>query len=147
MPLSVLKNINGPDWPLGLITVAASGTPVGIMSLVDPNSYNAPETVTSTNTQEYSAGRCYDIIFWPVKSVNTVTANTGYIYIVRYSGRTVGTGNKADTGVMIATVPNTQLPFHLSSVLPDSAPPKFNPYDYYIDADNTGDGALVTLLI
>jgi hypothetical protein len=143
MSLSVLQNRNGPLWPLGLITVAASGTPVGLMSLVDSSSYNAPETATSTHTAEYASAQACDIIITPTKSIAPVTANTGAIYLLL-----VGTGsnNKTDSGVIVLTIATSSGPVHLSTVI-SRLQAKFDAYQMYLDADNSGDGALVTLVI
>ena len=158
MAVSTLKNIYGPLWPLGLIVVATKGTPVSIMSLVDATSANAPETAstaaglqtTTTGMYEYASCAAYDILLTPMKSVNPVVANTGAIYVVMYPLRTAGTGNNADPGVLVMTIPpftaGTLTPVHLSSTV-GRLSSHFNPYNLYLDSDNNSDGAIVTLLI
>jgi len=145
---SVQKDIQGPDWPLGLIAVAAAGTPVGIMSLVDPNSYNSPNTASSVNTAEYTV-RAYGILFVACKAgaSHGLQANTGNIYICRKGVQ--GAGNRDDYGSIVTFLPPG------SSTVPSSffllaAPLNrdvFSPYRYYIDADNNGDSCLVTLVM
>jgi hypothetical protein len=61
---SVCKDKQGPVWPLGNIIVAAAGTPVNIMSLVDASNVNQPETPTpgTAGADEYTS-RAQQIIF------------------------------------------------------------------------------------
>jgi hypothetical protein len=145
MALSVMKELAGPDWPLGLIAVVTPGTPVGIMSLVDPNAYNDPSTASSTSSYEYTVA-AQQIFFQAVKAgaSHGVQNNTGNIYIVRYASRTVGGGNRDDYGVMVWTLTPGANIFLSSAPLERNV---FSPYRYYIDADNSGDSALVTLLL
>jgi hypothetical protein len=42
MAAGIQKNRFGPFWPLGSIVVVTPGTPVNMMSLVDPSLINAP---------------------------------------------------------------------------------------------------------
>lgn len=150
MTASVGKDRQGPVWVLGNIAVGTPGTPVNIMSLVDSASVNAPEAATSTTSDEY-APRAYEIIFQACKAgaSHGMAINTGNIYICK-KGNGTGTGNRDDSGAIIATLPpgvSTTFPliFRLSA-----APLNrnvFNPYEYYIDADNAADGCQVTLLI
>jgi hypothetical protein len=144
MALSVMKDRSGPDWPLGAIVVASPGTPVGIMSLVDPNSYDAPETATGTHSGEYGGALCQQIMFQGFKSNagTGVVQNAGFVYIVRLG--TAGSGNRTDFGAMVAVLAPGQTIFW------GSAPRNrdtFSPYRYYLDADNANDGALVTLFV
>lgn len=146
MPNSIHLDRQGPDWPLGLITVAASGTPVGIMSVVDSGSVNAPGA-SGTTSDEYSV-RAYGIIFTAVKSIGPVVLNTGAIYITR-RGVGSGTGNKADSGAIVAVLqPGVATALQSFTLL--AAPfnrDVFSPYRYSIDADTSADSCLVTLLI
>jgi hypothetical protein len=136
--MSVLYDRQGPDWPLGLIAVAAPGTPVGIMSLVDPGSLADPSTPTAAGVPEYSA-RCQQIMFQGVKAAaHGLQVNTGNVYIVRKGG------SRDDSGTIVAMLQPGQ------TIWMASAPAVldvFSPYRYYVDADNAGDSALVTLLI
>ena len=135
---------SGPDWPLGLIVVTVPGTPVGFMSLVDPNAYNAPETATVPQSDEYGGGLCQQIIVQGFNS-NAGTGlqpNTGNVYIMRKGAQ--GLGNRTDFGAMVYVVLPGQ------SIVVSSAAPNlnsFSPYRYYLDADNANDGALITLLV
>jgi hypothetical protein len=143
MALSVRKDFNGPIWPLGLIVVAAPGTPIAIMSLVDPTSQWDPNTLSSriTPAQEYTV-RAQQIMFQGVKASGGTTNNTGNIYIMRRGG--TGSNNRTDYGTMVLAL-GAGLTFFLAS-----APMNrnvFSPYDYAIDADNAGDSCLVSLII
>jgi hypothetical protein len=146
---SVQKNKQGPIWPLGLITVASAGTPVSIMSLVDAALANAPESATSSTSAEYTE-RCYEIIFTACKAgaSHGVQANAGNVYILMKGVQ--GNGNRDDYGSMIAalgqgaaTVDYPKFKLTASALNRDV----FSPYQIYIDADNVGDGVLVTLNI
>ena len=152
MALTVRQDPQGPLWPLGLISVATPGTPVGIMSLVDSAGVNDPNAATTTSSDEYTR-RCYGFLITPCQSnAGTGTKpNTGNIYIMK-RGKGAGAGNRTDFGCMIMSIPQgaATTPV-LPGELPLQAAPMdrnvFNPYDIYIDADNANDGALVTLLI
>lgn len=141
---SVMQDWNGPDWPLGVIVVATPGTPVGIMSLVDPNSVNDPSKPVpgTADANEYTQ-RAYGLIIQGYKkNTDGLIKNTGQIYIVRKGN--AGAGNRDDYGAIVATVAPGET-FTL-----DAAPLNrnvFSPYRYSIDADNANDAALVTLLI
>jgi hypothetical protein len=136
----------GPDWPLGLIAVVTPGTPVSIMSLVDPSAVNAPNNPTPTGTDtefEYSPS-VQQIAFLAVKAgaSHGTQNNTGNIYIVRKGVQ--GAGNRDDYGAMVWALGPGQNLFLSSAPLERNV---FSPYRYYIDADNAGDSCLVTLLI
>lgn len=142
---SVQKDREGPDWPLGLITVATPGTPVSIMSLVDPSNVNDPSTATpgTSGANEYTE-RCNQIAFYAVKAgaAHGLTTNTGNIYIVRKGVQ--GAGNRDDYGSIVAVLfPGQEYTLLPSALVRDG----FNPYRYSIDADNANDSALVTLII
>jgi hypothetical protein len=154
MALSVMKDFQGPDWPLGLIVVVTPGTPVSIMSLVDAGNVNAPETAFGNQTspqtiptggqQEYSV-LAQQIMFQGVKSTAgnaPLVNNSGNIYICRKG--TTGLGNRTDFGAIVAIVPPGQTLFLASSARNRDT---WSPYRYYIDADNANDSALVTLLV
>lgn len=144
MALSVQKDRFGPDWPLGLIVVAASGTPVNIMSLVDASNVNAPQTATpgTAGANEYTV-LCQQIFFQAIKSTGPAVDNTGAIYILR-AGAGGGSGNKTDPGSIIKIIQPGET-FYLSSA-PLHAE-QFNPYRYFIDADTNADACLCTLII
>lgn len=146
MPNSIHLDRQGPDWPLGLITVAASGTPINIMSVVDSGNVNAPGTSGATS-DEYTV-RAYGIIFTAVKSVAPIVLNTGAIYITR-KGVGSGTGNKADSGAIVAVLqPGVATALQTFTLLASPLNREiFSPYRYSIDADTNADGCLVTLLI
>lgn len=144
MAQSVSKNPQGPFWPLGLIKVPSPGTPVGIMSLVDPSSVNAPESATSATSNEYTP-RANQVVFQGMKpgASHGLVPNTGYVYILM-KGVGAGSGNYDDQGVLIGVIPPGGS-FSLAS-----APLNRNtisPYEIYLDADVASEGATVLLII
>ena len=146
MPNSVMQDREGPDWVLGSIANVTPGTPVSIMSLVDPSNLNSPNTPTpaTASVAEFSP-RVQQIFFGGFKpnAGNGLVANTGNIYVVR-KGVGAGTGNRADYGAIVLTVlPGTTAV--LASAAVDGS--QFSPYRYFIDADNAGDCAQVTAII
>jgi hypothetical protein len=144
MTQSVMQDKQGPTWPLGAIAVATPGTPVGIMSLVDPSSYNAPETATvAGQSAEYGGALCQQIMFQGFKS-NAGTGmvpNVGAVYIMR-KGAGGGLGNRTDYGAMVAVINPGQTIFIASAPRNRDT---FSPYQFFLDCDSAGDGALVTL--
>lgn len=147
MGVTILKDKQGPVWPLGLITVVTPGIQVNIMSLVDPTNINAPETPTpgTSGADEYTS-RAQQILFQSYKAgVGTLLApNTAskLVYVVRKP--TPGNGGVADTGVIVAALSPGQT-FVLGSAPLDRN--VFNLYEYFIDADSAGDGMQVTAII
>ena len=144
MALSVLQRRNGPEWPLGAIVVSTAGTPVGIMSLVDANNTNAPETPSNRLTSEYTT-TCRSIWFQgyhPGANNNGMVLNSGNVYVTVNDGNG-NPGNRTNSGTMVMVVPPGS-----SAPLPDSlgSAVRFSPYKYSIDVDTNGDGALVTLI-
>lgn len=147
MGISIHRDRQGPDWPLGNIALVTPGTPVSIMSVVDPTLQNDPNTATpgAASADEYTV-RAQQIIFHAVKAgagppllANT---NTGFIYIVRKA--TAGNGGTADTGVVIkALAPGETFILSSSALVKDV----FNPYRYFIDGDTGTNGCQVTLII
>lgn len=147
MANSVLQDRQGPDWPLGFIAVPVPGTPVAIMSVVDPSSANKPETAAGpgpSTSDEYTT-RCQQILFSafkpgaaPPKLVN----NTGNIYVVRKF--VAPGGGIGDTGIVVQTLTPGQTFVLASAPLNRDV---FSPYRYFIDADTANDGAMVTLLV
>lgn len=144
MALSVQKDREGPDWPLGLIVVASAGTPVSIMSLVDATNVNDPSTATpgTSGANEYTE-RAQQIIFQGFKASGSgLGNNTGNIYICRKGAQ--GAGNRNDYGSIVACIAPGQT-FVLASAALDRN--VFNPYRYFVDADTANDSCLVTLII
>jgi hypothetical protein len=137
---------SGPVWPLGLITVATPGTPVGIMSLVDPSSYNAPETATAIEPAGSAQNDEYTSVFQQImfqgftsNAGTGVISNQGNVYIMRKGVQ--GAGNHTDFGSMVAVLSPGQ------TIFIGSAPRNrdtFSGYQFYIDADTANDSALVT---
>lgn len=149
MALSVFQDFFGIDWPLGFVKVAAIGTPVNIMSVVDANNNWAPGTVANTNTGEYTVS-CHKILlqgYQPGANNNGMVPNSGNIYVLRSpgpgNGNSGGPGNRSDSGAMVGVLqPTGQL------ILPadEYQGPTISPYRYVLDGDNNNDGALVTLI-
>lgn len=142
MTTSVCQDRQGPIWPLGSIAVATPGTPVNIMSLVDSANVNAPETATSTKSDEYTS-RCQQITFQGYKSNSGtgMVANTGNIYIIK---KDKGSSNRTDTGAIIWVLAPGQTWTLGSAALNLDV---FSPYEYYVDADTANDAAQVSLII
>lgn len=149
MTASVSKDRAGPIWVLGNIAVVTPGSPVGIMSLVDSASVNAPESATSSTSDEYTP-RAYAILFQACKAdTHGTKLNTGNIYICKRPNGT-GSGGRDDVGVIIATISQGAAGvfppiFRLEAAALNRN--TFSPYEFYIDADNAADGCQVTLLI
>jgi hypothetical protein len=142
MTTTIQKDISGPDWPLGFINVATPGTPINFMANVDPNSVNSPGTPTSSISYEYTV-RAEEIMVQAFKPASHGTQNnTGNIYIMRRG--VAGGGNRDDTGSIVATLTPGQTLFFTAAAVNVNV---WNPYRYFIDADNSGDGAFVTLII
>jgi hypothetical protein len=153
MANSVHQNPHGPIWPLGNIAVPAPGTPVRVTNLVDSANANAPETATTTSSDEYSR-RCSAIIFQACKAGGApprLTNNQGNIYIVM---KPLATGGGAgDTGTVVAVLPAfasgttgvVGQPFVLTAAALNRD--SISPYWFYIDSDTANDGCEVTLLI
>ncbi len=142
MAFSVLKDRQGPDWPLGLIIVPTPGTPVNIMSLVDANNFNDPSKPSNTNTAEYTE-RFNQILFQALHAGtgnNGLIPNNNNVYIVRQPQGT-GTGNRSDYGAIVAMLQPGDSFFLTSSPLNRDV---FSPYRYRIDADSANDACLVT---
>lgn len=146
MTASVQQDHQGTDWPLGFIAVVTPGTPVNFMSLVDPANLNDPATYTpdTPGAAPYTV-RCNQIEVWALKpgTSHGTQVNAGNVYIVR-KGVSPGTGNRDDTGSIVATLFPGQ-----SWKLPASPLNRnvLSPYRYSVDADNAGDGVMVTLII
>ena len=147
---NVLKNKWNSFWPVGLVTVAASGTAVGLMSVVDSGNVNAPGTATpATNsalnpssTSDELTVTCQQIIFRAVKSVAPVVENTGAVYILIKGG--ASTVNKSDSGSLLMVLQPGQS-FTLGSAALNRN--VFSPYDILVDADNNNDGVIATLMV
>jgi hypothetical protein len=142
MANSVMKDKQGPDWPLGLIVVTSPGTPVELMGLVDSTDVNEPESATSATSDEYTV-RAQQIIFQGVKAgaAHGLQNNTGNVYVVREG---TGPSNHDDPGAIVAVItPGTTFVLGSAPLNRDV----FSPYRYRIDADTANDACLVTLII
>ena len=150
--ISVLYDPQGVDWPLGFVDVSNIGTPVNIMVNVDPNNNNAPGTRHGEGVPvaQYTP-RCHKIFFQgykPGNNNNGMTPNSDNVYILRSFGPSNnatagGPGNRSDSGMMVQVLPPGG-----SATLPadEIDTDTISPYRYTIDANNNGDGALVTLI-
>lgn len=142
MALSIERAYTGPVWALGFIGVPTAGTPVNIMSRVDANNVNNPNTVTSNNTAlqtEYTRA-CRAIAFQgyqPGANNNGMVVNTGNVYIlVAPAG---GSGNRSDSGAIVKVLPPGG-DYVLSAITPGFND-MFSPYQIWLDVDNNNDGA------
>lgn len=146
---SILQDIHGPDWPLGFIEVITPGLPVGIMSLVDPAGINDPSTPTPLAGVLPAHLKLFTVraqqVWFQARKPNThgTKQNSGNIYIVREPDGS-GDGNRDDTGVILYTLEPGQTLFLASAPVNNDV---YSPYRYRIDADVSGDGAFVTLII
>lgn len=140
---SVAQNRFGPLWPLGFISVVTPGTPVNIMSLVDPTSINAPETAGTTAGTSLYVPTFQQLMFFGYKpNTHGLQNNTGNVYLM-LNGKQ-GAGNRDDYGAMV----NVFFPggfFVLASA--PAVVNVFSPYQYSLDADNAGDGCLVVGIV
>ena len=145
MANSVNQNRQGPLWALGSIIVVTPGVPVSIMSLVDAAKANAPESATSTTSDEYTF-RAQQISFQGFKSNagSGVVNNTGNVYIIGGQKVGSGSGNRTDYGAILWVL-GPGLTWVLGSAA--SRVNVFSPYYFSIDADNANDAAQVTLII
>ena len=142
MPNSVYQSRTGTVWPLGYIAVPTPGTPVCIMHNVDASNNNAPGTASNSSTSEYATVvRALAIQgYHPGANNNGMVANVGNIYLMmRPVGS--GTGNRSDTGAMLKVIPPGQDLFFPIDPTGQSA---HDPYSYFLDGDNSTEGALVT---
>jgi hypothetical protein len=67
--------------------------------------------------------------------------NTGNIYVIL---KGAGSNNRTDTGCIVLTIPAGTTGVIASAPMVMNV---FNPYLLWIDADNAGDSAMVTLII
>src|ERR1700761_2790608 len=125
-------------WPLGNIVVPTPGTPVRIMSLVDPTNKWAPETPTSAANPDGFTVRFQQIFFQALKAglgPPRLTNNSGSIYVVLLP--LVANGVSVDLGNVIKTLVPGETWYFSTSALDRNA---FGPYQLYIDADTANDG-------
>lgn len=146
MANTVQKSPNGPFWVLGNIAVATPGTPVPIMGLVDPTLINDPNNPTTPASMEYPPrGQAFLMQGFNQGGLTAIglRVNTGNVYLIK-RGTGAGSGNREDAGVIVAVIlPGTQQNLSAAALNLDV----FNPYDFYVDADNAGDGLQVTLIV
>jgi len=145
MANSILKDYQGPDFPLGFIKVATPGTPVSIMSVVDSTNVNAPETATKAGANEYTprAQRMMFMGYQPSAGAAAYVPNTGNVYIVRKPAGS-GSGGKGDSGVLVKILAPAETWEIDAAALNRNA---WSPYRYSLDADNANDGAMVTIFV
>ncbi len=136
--MSTQKNRGGPVWPLGFVQVAAAGTPVNLMTNVDPAGNHSP----GSGNSEY-AWTCRGILFGgfkPAANNNGYQVNTGNVYVCVQAGNN---GNRADYGaIALVVTPGNYVP--LPVPLPGTD--MINPYQFQLDADVSNEGALAVLL-
>jgi hypothetical protein len=135
-----------PVAPIGFVPVPSPGTPVSLMSVLDPSNNNAPTTATGPQTTPYGSRleyptSCRGIAFQGYKQGGNGSPvfNAGAVYIM-VAAAGGGSGNNIDMGAMIKVLQPGQDFFYPP---PDANLDRFSPYYLYLDADNAGDGALV----
>jgi hypothetical protein len=137
--MTVLKDINGPDWPAGYIEVVMAGTPVRLTSLIDAGNINAPESPTVPGALEYTP-RYQQLIFQGVHpgKMGGMTPNTRNVYIVRDHG------DRDDYGTIVAVIAPGQTLIISAAPMVEN---KLSLYRYWVDGDHDNEGVLVTGLI
>jgi hypothetical protein len=146
-----MQDPQGVDWPLGFIQVVTPGTPVNLMSLVDPGNNNAPGTPTGPGLParaEYTP-TCHKIFVQAVVPANNggMQLTQGNVYVLRALGpgnqNSGGPGNRSDPGAMVACLFPGGF-FTLPAQEFDG--PTISPYRYTIDADVATDGVLAVAI-
>jgi hypothetical protein len=135
--MTAIVDYNGPDVPLGFVKVVAPGTPVQLTSVIDPTGVLAPEVSNKASGPLYPPLRFQQLMLTAMKpnaQGGGMQDNTGTIYIVR-SGYT-----RADPDGMVAIIKKGVTLFLASA---PSVLDTWNPYRYYVDADNADDGVVV----
>lgn len=145
MANSIMRDRQGPDWPLGNVAVPTPGTPVNIMSVVDPQLADDPSKPVpgTSGAGEYTA-LTQQIMFQALKhNGTTLVANTGNVFVVRKSAAG-GSGGRADAGTIVKMLTPGE-----TWVLggPPVSRNSFSPYRYSLDADTALDACQVTLII
>lgn len=138
MPLTPIDAYTGPDVPLGFIEVLVPGTPVQITSVIDPTGALSPDVSNRSGGPLYPPLRFQQLVFRGMKPNATPDAagfkdNTGNVYIVRQGG------SINHSGLIVAIIkPGETLFLSGAPRVGDT----YNPYRYYVDAENAGDGVL-----
>lgn len=146
MALSVQKSGGGPVWPLGCIIVATPGTPICVMSLIDPNNLNAPGAQVSGPFPASAKEWTYNFRgigiqgYHAAANNNGMVANNGQVYLLSPPSNNGGPGNRSDSGSMIKII-GPGVDFFYPS--PSPGVDFISPYNLFIDADTAGDGALI----
>jgi len=132
-------------WPLGNIVVSSPGTPVCIMSLVDSTLKNAPENKTTPGVNPSNAIAEYTVVANQVSVQGMkagagpplLTTNVGNVYLVQKKAT-------SDTGTVLLVCQPGETQVLGASALNRNV---FSPYELYLDADNAGDGAQISLYV
>ena len=143
MANSVHKSYQGPLWPIGSVAVATPGTPVNMMINVDATLSGDPGVIAGIGlgVPEYTV-RAQQIIIGGFKvSGSSFANNSGNIYVILKGN---GTNNRTDSGCIVLIVPAGSTGVIASAPLNRNV---FDPYLLWIDADNAGDSAQITLVI
>jgi hypothetical protein len=118
------------------------------MTNVVPSNSNSPETATSVSSPGLATSpTCHKIFIQPYKPAannNGMVSNTGNIYLMAV-GVGSGPGNRSDSGAMVFVIP----PGSGSTTYPaqEAEGDVVSPYKFFLDADVSGEGGLVTLQI
>jgi len=137
MPASVSVDFSGPDICLGCATVVTPGTPVQFTFAIDPTGLlYAPEVSNRSSGKLFPPLRFQQIILQAmIPDTHGMKDNTGNVYIVRRGG------SRDDPGLMVMVIKKGVTVFLASAPRIGDT---FNPYRYWVDADNAGDGLLIT---
>lgn len=146
MANSIQKLRGAAMTPLGSIKVTTPGTPVSLMSYLDPGNNNAPGTPTGITINKYGADTPYSpavrgigIQGYHQGANNAITINAGNVYLL-VAPAAGGSGNNQDVGAMVKVISPGADYFYP----PDAANlDRISPYYLYLDADNAGDGAII----
>jgi hypothetical protein len=145
MANSIQKLRGAAVTPLGFVKVTTAGTPVNFMVNLDPAGNNAPATGTGpampygTDVPYSPACRGFGIQGYKQGAGNTIVVNTGNVYLL-VAPAAGGSGNNQDAGAICKVIPAGADFFYP----PDAANlDRISPYYLYLDADNSGDGAIV----
>jgi hypothetical protein len=130
--------INPPFWPIGKVSVVAAGTPVGLLDAFTPPGGSAGG-LKAVNNGGLKL-RVSSILF---TVLGLITVNTGYVYI-GFKGMNKATGAGVVFALPAAAAGVTNW-FTLPSVGWGGAN-EVCPEDLFLDADTSGNSALVTLI-
>lgn len=129
--MSFKPNVNGPDAPMGKITVTTNGTGVPLDTNWSPQL--RPGTPVSDAAKEQYAISLEDIVISPNP------ANVGGLFLIQNNPRT-DVSSRTNTDTILLFIPKGSQPIHLTRFLGGN---RFQPGNYALDAEQDGDWANV----